>query len=389
MATAHVHGLPRRRAGVTGKLRSVQALRAVAVMLVVWVHIGSRYGVESRYLGAPHIVGWMSLPGSAGIDLFFVISGVIILTTTWPAFSTPGAAREFTYRRLTRIYPPYWVVSTLVLIVFLIRPHLVNSHEVHRPEVAQSFLILPQRGDPLLSVGWTLVYELYFYAIFAVALLFPRRLLPWIVGAWAVTTLSLHAALGPTHNSWLFVVSNPMNLEFVLGVLVGYLIVRRILLAPRFLFAASLLALLALLGHLAISAPEDFPSAGYRVGAVGVSLAVLVYASVGLEVLRSLPTPRVLERVGDASYSIYLWHVLVLSVVGLVIERVFPAALPFHVLGVAFVFATAIAAGVVLYDRIERPMLRAFHTRRLGATGGESAPGRRSRRRAAREKLSA
>ena len=247
---------------MTGKLRNVQALRAVAVMLVVWVHIGNRYGVEERYLGAPHITRWMSLPGSAGVDLFFVISGVIIMTTAWPAFSTPGAARQFAYRRVTRIFPPYWIVSALVLIVYLIRPHLVNSHDVHRPEVLQSLLILPQRGDPLLAVGWTLVYELYFYAIFCFALLFPRRLLPWIVGGWAAATLALHLAVGPTQDPSLFVVSNPMSLEFVFGVAIGYLIVRRTLVAPRLLFAASALALVVLLGHLAISDPADFPSSG-------------------------------------------------------------------------------------------------------------------------------
>ncbi|MGZ4201763.1 MAG: acyltransferase family protein [Thermoleophilaceae bacterium] len=368
---------------MTGKLRSVQALRAVAVLLVVGVHIGNRYGVESRYLGAPHLTGWMRLPGSAGVDLFFVISGVIIMTTAWPAFSTRGAARQFAYRRLTRIFPPYWVVSALVLVVYLIRPHLVNSHDVHRPEVLQSLLILPQRGDPLLAVGWTLVYELYFYAIFSFALLFPRRLLPWIVGGWATATLALHLAVGPTKDPSLFVVANPMNLEFVFGVAIGYLIVRRTLVAPRLLFAASLLALAVLFGHLAISNPADFPSAAYRVGAVGAAFAVLVYAAVGLELLRGVRTPRVLERVGDGSYSIYLWHVPVLSVIGLAIERVFPAPLPFHLLGLAFVFAAAVFSGVVLYELIERPLLRAFHTRRFGAAAGvDSSPIRRWRARA-------
>jgi peptidoglycan/LPS O-acetylase OafA/YrhL len=116
---------------------------------------------------------------------------------------------------------------------------------------------------------------------------------------------------------------------------------------------------------------------------VGAAFAVLVYASVGLELLRGMRTPRVLERVGDGSYSIYLWHVPVLSVIGLAIERVFPASLPFHLLGLAFVFAAAVVSGVVLYELIERPLLRAFHTRRLGAGAGvDSSPVRRWRARA-------
>jgi exopolysaccharide production protein ExoZ len=367
---------------LTGKLRSVQALRAVAVLLVVGVHIGNTYGFETRYLGSPHVAGWMRLPGSAGVDLFFVISGVIILTTAWPTFSTTGAARQFAYRRVTRIYPPYWVVTALVLIVYVIRPNLVNSHDVHRPEVLQSLLILPQRGDPLLSVGWTLVYELYFYAIFTFALLFSRRFLPLIIGGWAAATLVLHAVVGSTHNSWLYLVSDPKDLEFVFGVAIGYLIVRRTLVAPRLLFGAALLALVVLLGNLAIAAPVDFPSAAYRVGAVGGAFAVLVYAAVGLELIRGARTPRALERVGDGSYSVYLWHVPVLAVVGLVLERVFPAPLPFHLLVVALAFAAAVVSGVVLYELIERPLLRAFHTRRLGGAAADSVPVRPWRERA-------
>ena len=74
-------------------------------------------------------------------------------------------------RRLKRIYPIYWVVSLLVLAVFLVRPEFVNSHSAHPPDVLASFLLLPQAGLPLLAVGWTLTYEMYFYILFGLALL--------------------------------------------------------------------------------------------------------------------------------------------------------------------------------------------------------------------------
>jgi len=69
--------------------------------------------------------------------------------------------------------------------------------------VLQSFLILPQRGDPLVATGWTLVYELYFYFVFGLALLLPRRRLGWVMAAWLAITALIHFAFTPTSNAWL------------------------------------------------------------------------------------------------------------------------------------------------------------------------------------------
>lgn len=175
------------------KLGNVQALRAVAALLVVTVHLVNP-NFEKQYLEGDAVAGWLSLPGQCGVDLFFVISGVIMTLTTWRLARGASEAKSFLVRRVKRVYPIYWVVTVPLFGLFLVDPDLVNN-QAHPPQPLQSFLILPQAGYPLVTVGWTLVYEMYFYVIFTAALLAPRRVLPWIIAAWATVTVVLAATV--------------------------------------------------------------------------------------------------------------------------------------------------------------------------------------------------
>jgi exopolysaccharide production protein ExoZ len=364
------------RGGGRLKLHSLQALRALAALLIVAVHVSTPHGIEARYIPGPHITGhWLAIPGAAGVDLFFVISGTIMTITMWRRFAAPRASREFLYRRFTRIYPLYWVVTSLVLVVFVVRHGAVNSHDSHPPQVLQSFLILPQPGDPLVAVGWTLVYEIYFYLVFAFALLFSRRRFPWIIGAWTVVTVVIHIAVaGRPGNSYLGVASNLMNLEFVFGIVVGTLVMRRHLVAPRTLLVGAGIAAVPLLAYSASTGDPAFPSDWFRVFAIGLTFAVVVYAAIGAELGSKVRVPRLLERLGDASYSLYLWHVPILSIVGLALAEVLPSSLFTHVLALVAVFGIMIAAALWLYEILERPLLRVFHTRIFSAFVGDGPP---------------
>jgi peptidoglycan/LPS O-acetylase OafA/YrhL len=345
-----------------GKLRSVQVLRGVAVLLVVIAHFSTPSGAEARYIPGPRLTSWLLLPMLPAVDLFFVISGLIICVTTMRRFGTPGAPGLFAYRRLTRVYPLYWIVTALVLIVFLIRPDLVNSHSGARPEVLQSFLLLPQAGEPLVLVGWTLTYELYFYVVFFVAMRFHRRWLPWIIGGWAALTVVLSLTI-ESSSPWVAVVANPVTLEFAFGVAVGVVLMRGVVVAPRALFSFALAVLAVTIIALGLSGRVQWPSLWFEAFVIGVPVAVLVYATVGLELRGHFRAPALLERAGDGSYSIYLWHVPILAAVGLALRPLLSDRLPVHILALLLEFAIVVAASLVLYVVIERPLLRAFHTR--------------------------
>jgi exopolysaccharide production protein ExoZ len=334
-------------------LGNVQALRAIAALLVVVVHA---YAVESTYLpGRPWTTPYHIL-GTYGVDLFFVISGVVMLVSTASWFGQTSAPRRFLLRRATRIYPPYWIVTALVLVAFLLVPSAAGMHRSARPDVLLSFLALPQQGEPLLVVGWTLSYELAFYAVFAVALRFERRYLPVVTAVWLLAVV-LIGALGPHANPWVRVLGSWFNLEFAFGMAIGTLVLREMTVAPRALFALAVALVVAVCVATAYSGREYFEIAWWRPWAVGLPMALLVYASLGLE-RGGMLAPRWLRAQGDASYALYLWHVPLIGAIGLALHRVHLIGTPARVAIVFGGYALAIAGSFAAYHGIERPLLR-------------------------------
>jgi len=347
----------------TPKLGNVQALRAIAVLMVVAVHVGNPFGFEPRYLGGTSLMGWFNLPGQVGVDLFFVISGLIMTITTFNHDHGAPASRKFILRRVKRIYPIYWVVSLLVLAVYLVKPEFVNSHSAAPPEILQSFLLMPQTGLPLLAVGWTLTFEMYFYLVFAGALLLSRRRLPWILGGWGSMTLTLSIFFSDSGSPVMQLLTSPLLLEFVLGVGVGYVVMTRPPIAPlKMLIGGTILIMIA--ASFAHQFSDALMDPWYRVLTIGPASAMVVLGAIGLERQRRYIAHSYLQYIGDASYSIYLWHTLVLVAAGRLLAIVLPdpnGAL--HVLLLITIPVAVVVVCVVLYELIERPLLTALGQR--------------------------
>ena len=134
--------------------------------------------------------------GNAGVDLFFVISGFVMVYASERMFGRAGGQLQFITRRLIRIVPLYWLVTPLYLVMALAIPAFEKSYSV--ASVVASYLFIPwPRLDgimqPLVGQGWTLNYEMFFYAIFAAAILAPRRI------AVALASGVLIVAVGPAN----------------------------------------------------------------------------------------------------------------------------------------------------------------------------------------------
>jgi len=344
-------------------LGNVQALRALAALMVVVVHA---YAVEATYLpGRPWTTPYHVL-GTYGVDLFFAISGVVMLVSTATWFGERSAPRRFLLRRATRIYPPYWIVTALVLVAYLAVPSATGEHRSARPDVLASFLALPQPGEPLLVVGWTLTYELAFYAVFAFALRFRRGALPAVTAAWLIATIAV-GAFAPHGSPWVRVLGSWFNLEFAFGMMVGALVLRDAFVAPRTLTAVALASIVAVCVATAYSGREFLEVAWWRPFAVGIPMALLVYAVLGLE-RHGVLAPSWLRAQGDASYALYLWHVPVIGAIGLALHRVHVHGAPARAAIVFGGYALAIAFSFVAYRWIERPLLA------LARRYGDSAP---------------
>jgi exopolysaccharide production protein ExoZ len=334
-------------------LGNVQALRAIAALMVVMVHA---YAVESTYLPGRPWATPFHLLGTFGVDLFFVISGMVMVTTSSAFFGRSGGWRDFLARRATRIYPPYLIVTALVLVIYLYDPLVTGYHRSAPPDFLASFLALPQPGEPLLVVGWTLSYELVFYAVFAFALRFEQRRLVAVAAAWLLAVVLVNA-LGPNGNPWVRVLGSPLNLEFAWGMLIGAAVLRGALAAPRALFALAVLAIVVTCVHTAYADREFLAITWTRPFAVGLPMALLVYAALGLE-QRRVVAPRWLRAQGDASFALYLWHVPVIGAIGLALHQLHLYGTPARIAIIGGGYLCAIAVSFLAYAYLERPLLR-------------------------------
>ncbi|MDH3437054.1 MAG: acyltransferase [Betaproteobacteria bacterium] len=339
------------------KIDNIQALRGVAVLLVAMTHI---MAFERKYIqGERLFADWMAI-GTSGVDLFFVISGFIMVHVTRGTFQRPAAVGEFVFHRLRRIYPLYWIYTAMVLVVFFLRPQWVNESSGHVVNVLASFLLLPQNVSPLLQPGWSLVFEMYFYTLFAGLLFLPERRAPAVVALWAVVAPATCFLFGPFQSPLLKLVTSPYCIEFALGCLVAFLVGR----GKVYVGALPVLSIAAVL--LGFGASVSFfnggPAISWRVVVYGIPYALLVYAFVASELSGRFRSPRWLIQVGDWSYSLYLSHFLIIA--GAV--RLW-ALFDFKgILDNAVVIALTITAVLVWarisYVFLERPILRGSAT---------------------------
>jgi peptidoglycan/LPS O-acetylase OafA/YrhL len=346
-----------------GTLWTVQVLRGVAALMVVLGHSQSAVGAAVASAGQVFVRSTL-VPWGAGVDLFFVISGFIIVHASTRLFGRPGARRDFITRRLIRIVPLYWLVTTL-FVALLAAATLKGGDPFPSPgAILASYAFLPMdtHGDgrlfPVFDLGWTLNYEMLFYALLAVVVAWSRRralvtlavALALLVGVGQF--VSLPAAL------WFW--TRPIILDFGLGVAVGALVAGQVVLPKPLRLALAVTGIAVLLadpGHV-FDGPVGMTVANAwpRVLLAGVPVAaVLAAALLGPEpAMPRLAIP--FTRIGDASYSLYLFHPFALIVMEKAAQKL---ALVRHAPGWLLVLVTvagAIAIALAAYRWIERPM---------------------------------
>lgn len=262
-------------------------------------------------------------------------------------------------RRLLRIAPPYWLFTTLmVATVWLFGDHLRNT-SLSPAIVVTSYAFVPwPRADgslhPLLSQGWTLNYEVFFYLAFAAALPLRRGLL-WLSAAFAALVM-LHA-LVPDLWSMLAFWTQPVIIEFIAGIGLGLLFLRgtRLPWWGSAALAATAIALLLAVVGLGDSIPFIRPiSFGIPALMLCASLA-LAPESAHLPAWR-----RWLVAGGDASYTLYLSHTFTLNA-ALIAWQGVGGTSPW--LGLALALVSALAAALLIYRWVERPMVDALQRR--------------------------
>jgi exopolysaccharide production protein ExoZ len=287
---------------------------------------------------------------AAGVDLFFVISGFIMVYSSEPLYGQPGAARQFFSRRLARIVPLYWVTTGLA-IWLMSRPYDLQT-------VLKSLFFIPYRvGDgniqPLHGVGWTLNFEMFFYVLFAMAVGWSRKIAVPALSVGLVLIVFAGFLVQPSIAPLQFW-SDPIILEFVAGMLIALAYNHGIRL-PGLL---RIVLVPASIGVLLWAGEQHLPS-GPRLCLWGLPAATIVACTVlGLrrDPPRWLAAP--VKLLGDASYAMYLLHPLVIAVVFRLWQLGLNHYPMYTVLLVAIVVAQALSIGTFMF--FERPCIKAI-----------------------------
>ena len=282
-------------------------MRGFAAALVVVGHIlddAAQFGAH----GIAAAGGWRVW--GAGVDIFFVISGFIMIWTFGERFAAPRAASSFMIRRLTRIVPLYWLMTCVTALLLILAPSLFDRARFELGHFLLSLLFVPHTapggGDwPILGVGWTLNYEMAFYLIFAAGLWFRRSLGIAMITATIMLAFLMAQWLDRPDQAIVAFLANSVILEFLLGILLG-LLLRRHGTDPRILIGAAVLALATGVALVVLLGGSRFALAGLPAFAL-LALALLLYPKQG-GVLSSL-----VLTMGAASYALYLSHIPVIN----------------------------------------------------------------------------
>jgi peptidoglycan/LPS O-acetylase OafA/YrhL len=190
---------------MTGNIISIQLLRAIAALSVVYVHCTTAgdYNFFST--------------GAFGVDIFFIISGFII------AYMVSKPFENFLIKRIIRIVPLYFMATVTMTLTVIFFPYFIRSTTISMSGFIKSILFIPgpeNRGQPILGQGWTLNYEMFFYIIMFLCILFIKNkkyLTIACVSILALLTIVLHLT-----NSTNFIINyykNGLFLEFIYGMI--------------------------------------------------------------------------------------------------------------------------------------------------------------------------
>lgn len=333
------------------RLISLRILRAVAALAVVLFHIPGETNVR---------LGWSVSEfkvGAAGVDLFFVISGFVMMYSSRHLFGERGAWRYFLLRRIIRIVPLYWLVSGLLLLHFLIKG--LPETYITPAGVLASFAFYPYaRPDgtvgPMVAVGWTLNYEAFFYAVFAAALALRQAAAGAITALFVVSAVI--ASLFDLPLPWSFWLQ-PIILEFCAGmwIAVAYMNGRRLSRASSLCLIGAGLTILACSQ---IVGPDLLGLGGeyWRVLEWGGPTSAIVAGAVLYEARGKVHAgAAALAIIGDASYSLYLTHPLAFGAVRATVSRIYDfSAVP--LLYASGLFVASLATALFCYWLVERPI---------------------------------
>lgn len=323
----------------------IEISRGLAAILVILFHVS--HHIDMAY-GTPLLRSALQY-GHAGVDLFFVISGFIILYVHYDDVGNPNQFARYARRRLTRIFPTYWVALALTILMAVFYHGLPSPAELFR-----SAFLLPSDKPIILGIAWTLRYEMLFYVMFC-ALILNRRvgialLACWFIGAAFCTASGIRINSLPQQfqSAWV--------LEFLFGMVVAYIAKEKTIRRPYMVLAVGL-SLFACAGVLEVLHLLDGYGNLARL-AYGVPSALIILGLATLPRGSANAVPGILRSLGTASYSLYIFQFVFIGTAWQFLLKSGAARISSPFEQFLFLSSAAIIGGVITAKVVEQPLIR-------------------------------
>ncbi len=345
----------------TGKsfLSSLQSLRFLAAAMVLVSHLLIEAGSKNFSNGIP-FVDPTGIRWDAGVDIFFVISGFIMYYIMRDSFGKPGVAKSFLLNRFIRVAPLYWIFTSAFIIVNLALPSIVTNNDIgwQRVLAAYAFVAYPKFDGsfrPILGLGWTLNFEIFFYLLFAIGLFMSRARGMLFIYSTIILLAIIGLLTGASSNyvpAYAFY-TRPIIMEFLYGITIAYLYVSGV----RLSWPVRLgLIALGFLGLAAFGFAGIVENSHLRFLHGGLPAALIVAGgALGTDMRSDSRLTRLAVIGGDISYSLYLSHLFSLRILTLVWKKLH---LPGGVLFAAVAFFVTLFGAWLAFQLIEKPVLK-------------------------------
>jgi exopolysaccharide production protein ExoZ len=332
------------------ELMSIQYLRGLAALTVLVSHTlqWPLHQMSQSLLRS----------GRLGVEVFFVISGFII---TKVAGDGAFDRMKFLKRRAWRIVPLYWGATLVVVVLAAALPSLFRTTAPSLLGVVESLFFVPSETPkaPILGVGWTLDYEVFFYLLFACLADFAAETRVFAVCT-LLAGLMLIGQVAPQETDLEYFYTSPSLLGFALGTLLALAhshgLVAKLARLPASLLVGAPLALTAI--FFAITASDDGGRAPFLFHlSMSAAAIAIVGGGLALESAGKLKPVAFLHMLGDASYSIYLFHLFAVGAGWAIAHRLWPDSATEYAVTAMVTAGVALAVGLVAHRLVERPLL--------------------------------
>lgn len=344
---------------VKNHINVIQYMRGLAALMVLLYHGSIFLGPYGTGIG-----GMLFGPaGNMGVDMFFIVSGLIMVITTKNFTGSSVEIITFAINRFSRILPTYIICSVAAFFIIWI----FGGEFMPVERLIKSLLFIPTGGGfgpvygwPALNVGWTLNYEVYFYIIFCISLFFGSKrynflfasIILIIYFAPMMSDRAINSQVATTYNfsfNYLNLMTNPIILLFLVGVAIGIIYLSSFKLSKH----TSLLLCFSSLVMVCLQYIYKF-RVDHGVSQWGLSIVPLVFSLVISTKSLRIPDIKALSWLGDISYSVYLVHPIILYVNISMMRAIGLGAYQKGPIALIFFAAISLASSVIIHKLIEK-----------------------------------